>query len=357
MSVAIRRLADAEGWEAALCAVGARDVYYERAYVRALQDRGEGEALLLDYEGEAGRAAHVLLERPLPAKLAHAAGSAEGVDWISPYGYAGPLLRPVDETDESRQNLAARFAEAAADAAHERGAVSEFVRFHPILPTHAEFEDVYHIRALWETVVMNLSAGTVENGLSGTCAKNLKTARKKGVTVAFEGPEAWERFVRLYRATMDRRDAAEYYVFDDAYFRAMADGFGENCWFVFARLGDADAAGAMILRSGDRAHYHLGGSDPATRSACPTNALLVEIGNKAQGLGLSHFHLGGGLSRDDGLFRFKAGFAPGRATFRIGGRVFDRERYDELTAAHRRGGDIDDGFFPAYRAPRVERKL
>jgi hypothetical protein len=50
-------------------------------------------------------------------------------------------------------------------------------------------------------------------------------------------------------------------------------------------------------------------------------------------------------SADDGLSRFKAGWATGRRTAWFGGRIGDRAAYDALAAGRQAA------YFPAYRAP------
>ncbi len=57
-------------------------------------------------------------------------------------------------------------------------------------------------------------------------------------------------------------------------------------------------------------------------------------------------NLGGGVgARDDGLVRFKRGWATEERVAHLCGRILDRAAYERLT----RSGTF--GWFPAYRAP------
>ncbi|MCZ7582548.1 MAG: aminoacyltransferase [Deltaproteobacteria bacterium] len=258
-------------WDAALGEAGGADVYYRRGYLRALERRGEGRAVLLRARDGARFGLHVFLIRRL-SDLPFAGGD-EGVDLVSPYGYAGPIV--------SSPRDAAWFETLWRGAASELGAVSEFIRFHPLLATHAPFAGRAWVARVSETVTMDIREN-LENGLGATCAKNLRWAQKKGVETLFGGVALLPRFQALYDATMDRRGAAGYYRFDGDYFDALADGLGDDFWVGLATHGGRDAAAGLFLRHGRYLHYHLGGSDHAMRSLCATNQLLFDAAVRAR---------------------------------------------------------------------------
>lgn len=341
MAHRIIRLDEPVAWDAALEAVGGADVYYRRGYVTSLKNRGEGEPILIASATGSPGGCHVALIRELPAALRDA--GVAGIDLISPYGYAGPLLSP----DAAK----ADFERAWTGAAQELGAVSEFVRFHPVLKTDASFIDAAGATTIAQTVAIDLGAGEVANGLSATCRKNLNVAIKKKVAVEIRDGSAIGRFARLYRLTMERLGAADYYLFDEGYFADLAAGLGDDVIVGLATHEGQDVAGALILRTGSYLHYHLGGSDFTKRSLCATNLLLVRVAEHGRELGCRTFHLGGGVKAGDSLFEFKAGFSPVRCDFAVGRRIFRHDEYRRLTEAHRRNGPIDEHFFPAYRAP------
>jgi hypothetical protein len=67
--------------------------------------------------------------------------------------------------------------------------------------------------------------------------------------------------------------------------------------------------------------------------------------------GLKYLNLGSGAGahprNQDGLSRFKAGWANGTKTVYFCGRIFDQERYSKITQSK---GIVGDDYFPAYRS-------
>ena len=68
---------------------------------------------------------------------------------------------------------------------------------------------------------------------------------------------------------------------------------------------------------------------------------------------MKNFVLGGGYGADDGIFQYKATFAPhGIKDFFIGKKIFDKDMYKKLCIiANVKYDDAStaDGFFPQYR--------
>ena len=83
----------------------------------------------------------------------------------------------------------------------------------------------------------------------------------------------------------------------------------------------------------------------------PIKLVLDEARIRGRDRGMSVFHLGGGRGGDeDGLFRFKSGFADKFQTFRTWRFVADPGAYTELTMARGLQNDEHAEFFPRYRA-------
>jgi CelD/BcsL family acetyltransferase involved in cellulose biosynthesis len=158
----------------------------------------------------------------------------------------------------------------------------------------------------------------------------------------------------MYRATMQRLAADDYYFFDEAYFRRLVAAFGDDCWLMRCGLGDRDAAYTLCLRHGEHLHYHLSCSDEAMARAKPVDLLLAETAKLGRKLGLRCFHLGGGYRGADSLFEFKARFSPQRAAFFVGRAIHDDRVVQHLTELARAAGAApsDTNFFPPYRSRR-----
>ena len=162
----------------------------------------------------------------------------------------------------------------------------------------------------------------------------------------------YDAFKRIYRATMDRVGAADFYQFDDAYFDALRATLGSTLHLSVVEIDGAVAAAGLFVETDGLVEFHLSGTDEAFLKDRPTKLMLHEVRSWAKARGDRVMHLGGGLGgANDSLFEFKAGFSKTRHPFHTLRLVCDPERYAALVEASGGGGDPADltGFFPAYR--------
>jgi hypothetical protein len=302
------------------------------------------------WEDGGGRVLYPFLLRDL-STLATIGDAASGLfDISTAYGYGGPLVdAPADE-----RRCVARF-RTDFDAWCRRSAVvSEFIRFHPLLETDRGLEALVEVVPLSETVWCRVdgSSDDLLSGMEAAHRRNLRKAQRAGLVVRVETEtEALSRFQQLYTATMSRRRASDGYFFDDAYFLAFRELLGDRQALLGVRLGDEMVAGGLLMRMGRFAHYHLGGSSAAHLHLRPNNLFFFEAMLWAKRNGAEVLHLGGGYRPDDELLRFKRGLGRGRAAFAIGRVTHLPREYERLSDLHRRAvGEVDHGFFPAYRA-------
>jgi hypothetical protein len=116
-------------------------------------------------------------------------------------------------------------------------------------------------------------------------------------------------------------------------------------------LGEELAASHIWVHDRGRVHSHL--------AASSENGYACGAAYAVYDASIRHFkdaeviNLGGAAGYtddpDDGLARFKQGFANATARSYICGKILDAERYRELTAC--RAAPAQTAFFPAYRAP------
>ena len=297
---------DADAWDALEL-----DAYYRRPYVEAAALLEPGRPFLLEHEG----ALFAGIEREDPR------------DVVTPYGYGGPT--------------ADGFWDAYEEWARERGVVTTFVRFHPLLGNQRGAS--IHVEPLAPTVAWRLDPERdLRAGMHFKHRNKVTKAENAGATVAQH--DGLGEFVPLYEDTMRRLDADPFYLFEPAYWERLAE-------LPLARF-DASidgevVASALCLATPPFLHYHLSGTTDAGRSTGASTLVLLEAARWAQANGYERFHLGGGLGgRQDSLHHFKARFDPdGLVDAAVGKAIHDEARYREL------GGDGYDGYFPAYRAP------
>lgn len=319
------------------------DVYYHPAYLKASALIEEGEVCVFRYDGPEGRVVHPLIKRPVPSHLTR----ERLYDAATPYGYGGPL---VLEAKGSRHELIQAAHQAFLAWCHQQHIVSVFVRFHPLLQNAADFGDLYHAQLSRHTVATHLvGADVVASEFGKSARKNFRRAVESGVTWRLtEGPGRLDAFVDVYRDTMDRAGARDFYYFPPAYFELLSE-MGSQ--LVTLEICDGDqimAAGLYLL--GDRfAHAHLSGTYRQFLPKSPAVVLKAVMAEYCAGRGLEWIHYGGGVTaaEDDPLFLFKKQFTrQGLFPFYLGRLIVDEAAYEALTQAH--GGHRSD-FFPAYR--------
>ncbi len=289
------------------------DAYYRRAYVESAALLDGGRPFLLEHDG----AFFAGIERESP------------LDVVSPYGYGGPT--------------GPGFWEAYEDWARERGVVSTFVRFHPLLANQQGAP--IHVDQLAPTVAWRVEPERdLLAGLHFKHRNKVRKAENAGATVTQH--DGLGEFVPLYEDTMRRIDADPFYLFEPAYWERL----GELPLVRFDAAIDGDVvASALCMASPPWLHYHLSGTTDKGRETGSSTLVLLEAARLAQANGYERFHLGGGLGgKPDSLHHFKARFDPeGLVEAAVGKAIHDEGAYRELS-----GGEAGyEGFFPAYRRP------
>jgi serine/alanine adding enzyme len=326
----------ADAWDDLLSRVGCADAYLRRDYVEGATLLDEGEPAFLHLAGPGGDVLFACIVRDLPGSDAR--------DVITPYGYGGPVGVGEEPPLE-------RFYGLYEEWCAERGVVSSFIRFHPLFANHRFAPPAVHLGFEGRTVGWRLDGGRdLLAGMDGKHRNTVRKAMRAGVTVeTTPAPRDLTAFADLYKSTMRRLEASDYYFFPAAYWRSLAR-MGDQLVLVDALLEGEVIASAICLAGGPWLHYHLGAMADRARDVGATNLLLYEAARRAQEQGSAIFHLGGSAGTgEDSLFAFKRRFSPDDLfEYWIGKIVHDEGAYRRLTG----GAEIDfEGFFPAYRVP------
>jgi hypothetical protein len=324
--------ADEAEWREALPAARSAFGCVEFARIRERHEEGESRLLVL------GDIAYPLLARSL-ADL-----GAEGRIDVSSPPFTGPLGSD-DPGPLARAQAAA-------------GVVCLFAHLHPFSGS-PELAGVAEPDR--EIVWVDLSLDPERlwsESYSHACRKNVKRARREGVTVRAAETEAdIAEFHRIYTHTMERNEAREGYFLGLDLFQEIFATMPANARFALAEHEGTVVAATLYMHDDEDVYSYLGGADAAHQAVRPTNALVDETVRWAREAGKRRLILGGGYRPGDGIFRFKASFSPQRATFRVARRVHDEAEYARLTDDWKREHDAssEPGWFPAYRAPAPER--
>jgi hypothetical protein len=113
----------------------------------------------------------------------------------------------------------------------------------------------------------------------------------------------------------------------------------------------------MVLYGGDTGYLFLSGTDKDFIADMPNYLLKHVIHEWLAIKGVQRFVMGGGYTPGDGVFYYKSRFSRnGLFPFCIGKRTFDSTASQALVLermARESDWTPQEGFFPAYRAPRT----
>lgn len=322
------------------------DIYFSSGYGRANLAPEERWCILFQEE----------LDWQMPLVLRPLATG--GYDALSPYGYSGV---GATLTADPKRILSAW--EETIHLLKEMSVVSLFLRRSPLVNQAPRHPSEAPVGQSHKTIALDLKQGrdSLWSSFQGRVRTAVRKAERTGLTfdiapVSREDLAQDSDFRRLYESTMDRNQAAAGYYFDDHYYTTLADTMRDN--LMLSRVLDAagtTVAASLMMRHDKLLHYHLAGSDPAAARCGANNLLLWETAAWGSSCGLSTFHLGGGVSADDALWRFKAAFRGRELDFQPSGIVIDQDRSDALTRQRAEVlgvpvDQLDQSFFPLYRS-------
>lgn len=337
-----RLIRDPREWDA-LVATYQLDCYYEHAYFELAKEHDEIPELFY-YPTEFGTLIYPYLRRRIPGTLFE--------DITTPYGYGGPSFKGIWSLDQIRE-ARERFER----YCNETGIVTETVRFHPLLHNQELGQYWCHqTEILQPTVTLELTDPfeMIESDFSQMTRRNIRKARREGVTIRLGRPEEYRDFAHLYQMTMDKHQADARYYFDQTYFDHFADGRINNV-LLLAEHDGRIIAGCIVLTGRQFAHYHLGASDPASLALRPNHLLFAEMIRWAKQAGFQALHLGGGTTRSntDSLLAYKRSFSANQTFFGLGTSILDATIYERLTRQfERQHPETQMGhWFPLYRTP------
>ena len=294
------------------------------------------------------------IERPLSTEPWAEVGE-EAVDLVTPYGYGGPFFFAGD-----RIELAEAFWPEWDAWARERHAVSFFARLSLFDDQKLKWPEGVSPKQPNIVRSLRLDAKALWMDYKHKVRKNTKRARRAGLTVEFDAVGAeLEAFCDIYTGTLNRNEAQTGYYFSRQFFQTIISALPDNHILVHVRTPDGEIVSTeLVLASKTHLYSFLGGTRASAFSDRPNDLLKHAVCEWGIESGRTDFVLGGGYRERDGIFNYKASFAPGgEVMFEVGERIFSDEACAQLVgqrAAWERGQGHDwapkQGFFPAYRA-------
>jgi len=175
-----------------------------------------------------------------------------------------------------------------------------------------------------------------------------KALRELDVERVDDPASALDDWVQLYSALIERHGIDGIQAFSPA---AFAEQLGIPGIAAFrARFDNRTVGMTLWYVQGDVGYYHLGAYSEVGYKRRASFGLFRSAFEQFADGGVRWLGLGAGAGvqegATDGLARFKRGWSTGFRPVYFCGRIYDRERYDGLTAA---GTGSSSGYFPAYR--------
>lgn len=290
----------------------------------------------------------------IPLVLVPAPSRADGLwDAVVPYGYAGPICSAGMAPDTFRSLLTAVI-----DQCRRRNIVSIHAREHPFLgfdsacmPEHVTIADTGPV------VYVDLEPDneTILAAMRRNHRSDIASLLDRGFTAHRDDWTHWSGFCELYRATMDRLNAAPYYRYDQGYMDRLREVLGEGGHLVtICDPRSRVVAGVLVTVFGSFCHVHLSATSDQCIKDSPGKLAMYEAICLGKAAGARVCNLGGGVGgREDGLFRYKCGFSSKTRQTKAIQAVVMPDAYENLTrewAERCPNSETAPRFFPRYRA-------
>lgn len=291
-----------------------------------------------------------LLLRELPASLST---SASLRDATTPYGYPAPLVYPSSDSETIRQLF-----KAFQYTAKNQGIISAFLRLHPLIPFPLDMlasygKVIHHGQTVW--VDLSIKTEDAWAQIRHGHQDNVRQLIENGFQTVLDDWSFYGEFINLYRETMKRLSASEFYIFSNNYFEELRQELEEHVHLcaVVAPSGEIACAG-LFFTVCNIVQYHLSGSAASYSKYAPTKLMLDFMRRWSKEQGYRYYHLGGGVGGEqDSLFNFKAGFSKLRGEFHTCRMVLDQNQYDQVVDLWKsvcKDLKPSSDYFPLYRS-------
>jgi serine/alanine adding enzyme len=250
----------------------------------------------------------------------------------------------------------------------ELGIISVVLRDSPLVPQASPLPGQQPIVRGHPTIVLeSADSDSAWSAMAGSSRTKIRKALKNGYTgdvrpARREDLTAGSDFRRLYEQTMQRVDAEPVYFFGDDYYSELFDGLGSNLFIAEVRDWHGVVASSdLLICHGQRLHGHLAGSSREDARMGSNNLMIWAAAQFAIYQSLAQFHIGGGVSADDSLFKFKRSFGGRQLEYGISGLIIDPAAYQDHVKARAKECDttadslLSANFFPAYRGGSTDR--
>lgn len=277
-------------------------------------------------------------------------------DIISPYGYSG--LYKININEQFEVEIIQFFNEKFRKWMNSENVVTEVIKFHLFEEVSDIFEGVIEIPQQNIAVDLTNDIDSIWMNFDHKVRKNVNKANNNNLKFIIDKEGKFiEDFINIYESTLKRRSALDTYFFNLDFFKKIIKDMENNFCFFHILNNDKIISTELCLLSKNNIYSFLGGTYQEYFNLRPNDLLKFEIIKWGVDNNKNKFILGGGYTKDDGIFNYKKSFEPlGVYDYKVGSRIINNEIYNELIESkrefYRQRNEIwipKSGFIPEYR--------
>ncbi|MFC2136423.1 GNAT family N-acetyltransferase, partial [Bacteroidota bacterium] len=279
----------------------------------------------------------------------------EYFDLVSPWYYGGPTHNISDK--KLLKEMFSEFQEQLSGYCKNNNIITEFQRFNPLLKNHELYSDLLNVFYNRDIVYVDLSKklDKIQEEYSRHTRKNIKKAARNNLKIIQdESNEGIKTFIKIYVQSMKKRNAPEFYYFNEDFFLNLFYYFKDNIKLFHVKYKDRIICSSIELGKYGIIHDFLRGTDSDFLEVRPNDILLDEVIKWSKSAGNNYFSIGGGasVSADDSIFRFKKSFSADSTGFYIFKKIHNKELYQKICElSGKKTNELkfqESDFFPEY---------
>lgn len=317
------------------------DIYYLRDYV-SLYLKDKEEIFEFKYEEDDKIFYNIAIKRKIE-KILNIEVNEDYYDLETAYGYGGLYTNSPDELFISKA------LEKYCKKCKEENIIAEFFRAHVFNDFPIKQKEFFDLNIYDRDVVFVDLEQSKEKRWEGYSSKIRNILRKCEKELSLEKSDNLEVFMSLYKETMDKNKANDFYYFDKNYYQKLLEKKQVELYLV--KKDNIVISCAFFMFCEDFAHYHLSANNYEYRKYNANYFILDKAFDLARQKGNKNFILGGGTTStpDDTLFRFKKKFSSETKPFYISGKVYNKEIYDKYVKLWEKQSKENIRYFLKYR--------
>ncbi|MCX2574314.1 GNAT family N-acetyltransferase [Pedobacter sandarakinus] len=333
-------IAEKEDWTAYVKKAIHSDFYHTWHYHSLAQN---GRPILCVYVEDNNFIAIPLLQREIEGTNYN--------DFHSVYGYSGPISNL--SFDEVPAAMLKSFKTSLLDFIKQENGVSVFSKLHPFFKQDVLIRNFDGLFDNGKTVAIDLRVPVEiqRKGYRQTTLDAIKKCRRLGYNmVEAATQDDIAEFTQLYQKNMNRIHAADFYLFDEAYFTKLINTDEYLCKLVLIKNDGELVCGSIIMLNHGIIQGHLIATNEKYLRHSPAKLLVDEVSILGRALGMQFYHLGGGLGfKENSLFEWKLGFSQLTLPYKSWRLVANKDVYITLVKDNGQDPQNDVDFFPLYR--------